>query len=83
MFYVYVLRSETNNKYYIGCTNNIDRRITEHNTGKSLYTKNKGPWKLMYTEQFDNLSNAMQREKQIKSWKKRSAIDKLINAAFV
>lgn len=83
MYLVYILKSLSNNQYYIGCTDNITRRLNEHNKGLSKYTRNRGPWKLMYKEEFNNLGTARKREKQIKSWKKRAAIEKLINAAFV
>lgn len=79
MYVVYVLKSEKNNRYYIGCTNNIERRIAEHNNGLSRYTKNKGPWVGVYKEEYSSLLEARKREKQIKSWKKRSAIEKLIS----
>lgn len=83
MYYTYILRSDKNGKYYIGCTGDLDRRITEHNNGLSKFTKGKGPWIICYSEQFNNLIDARKREKQIKSWKKRAAIEKLINGAFV
>lgn len=83
MFSTYILQSSYG-KYYIGCTNNLTRRIKEHNKGLSRYTRNKGIWMLKYSEQFDKLSIARKREKQIKSWKKRIAIEKLIKqGAFV
>lgn len=57
--------------------------MDEHNKGLSKYTKNKGPWVLVYREEFSTLKLARRREKQIKSWKKRIAIEKLIQAAIV
>jgi putative endonuclease len=83
MFYIYILKSILVGKYYVGCTDNLERRLTEHNSGLSKYTKLSMPWKLVYTEQFENLSKARLREKQIKSWKKRSAIERLINGPIV
>lgn len=80
-FCVYILKSEKTNGYYIGSTNNIERRIREHNKGKSRYTKGKGPWIILYREGFNSLREARLREQQIKSWKKRVAIEKLINLA--
>jgi len=82
MFYLYILRSETSGRYYIGQTNNIDRRLAEHNEPayiRSQTTKRfKGPWKLVYSEKHQNRLEAMLREKQIKKWKSRKAIDELI-----
>ena len=85
MHFVYIIRSESNNCYYVGCTNDIDRRINEHNHSGNIkrYTRNKGPWKLVLTERFQNLSEARQRERQIKSLKKRKAIENLIGLTNV
>ena len=83
MYWVYILRSKSNNKFYVGCTDNIIRRVKEHNLGLSKYTKGKGPWVIIYPDEFKSLSDARKREKQIKSWKKRIAIERLIQAAVV
>ncbi|GAB4219434.1 MAG: GIY-YIG nuclease family protein [Candidatus Microgenomates bacterium] len=83
MYFVYVLKSIKNGKFYVGCTNNIFRRLEEHNKGLSKYTKNFVPWKLVYKEEYLTLSEARNREKQIKSWKKRSSIENLINDSVV
>jgi len=83
MFFVYILQSISDKSYYIGCTENLKKRFTEHNKGLSKYTRNKRPWEVLYFERFSLLSQARKREKQIKSWKKRSAIEKLIHAPVV
>jgi putative endonuclease len=83
MYYVYILESLKNNSYYIGCTNNTENRLRQHNAGKSRYTKNKGPWLIRHTETYQSLKEARHREKQIKSWKKRAAVEKLIQAPIV
>ena len=67
MFTVYVLQSTVASKAYVGFTNNIERRIAEHNAGKHSYTKRYMPWILKYTEQFDNLREARERERYFKS----------------
>ncbi len=82
MYYVYILQSASTGRYYIGHTNNLCRRLSEHNdvvNRNSLTTKRfSGPWELLYTEQLMTRSEAMAREKQIKSWKSRQAIRDLI-----
>ena len=83
MYWTYIIRSQKDNRYYVGSSNNIVRRLEEHNKGLSKYTKGKGPWELVYREEVGSLVSARRRERQIKSWKKRSAIEKLISAAFV
>ncbi|PIS15675.1 GIY-YIG nuclease superfamily protein [Candidatus Roizmanbacteria bacterium CG09_land_8_20_14_0_10_41_9] len=78
MYYVYILESLRNGKYYVGCTDNIQRRLKEHNSGKNKYTKTGLPWELIYKECYNNLSIARKRERQIKGWKKRKAIEALL-----
>ncbi len=72
MYYVYIIKSEKNNSYYIGSTNNLKKRFKEHNQGKSKYTSHLRPWKLIYYEAYSNLSLALNREcklkKRAKSW---------------
>jgi len=52
MFFVYVLYSEKLKKRYVGSTKEINKRLSEHNTGKSKFTKVGIPWRLVYTESF-------------------------------
>jgi putative endonuclease len=66
MFYVYVLRSLKNQRLYIGCTNNLERRVFEHNAGLSTYTRTTRPFVLLYHEVFDDLKAARRREKTLK-----------------
>ncbi len=49
-FYVYVLQSEFDNKFYIGYTSNLERRINEHQQGKNISTAKRLPLKLIYFE---------------------------------
>jgi len=78
MFTLYILQSITTNKFYIGHTEDIQRRLLEHNAGKSSSTKSGVPWKIVYTEQYGNRSDAMQRERKLKSLKSRESIIRLI-----
>ena len=78
MYYVYILRSEKDSSYYIGQTQNLEDRLSRHNSGQSLSTKYKIPWKLVYTERFDSRSQAVKREIAIKKRKSRKYIEKLI-----
>ncbi len=78
MFYTYILKSLLNNAYYVGSCGNINERFNLHNSGKVKSTKAYIPWQLVYKEEHKNSSDAIRREMQIKSWKKRSAIERLI-----
>ena len=69
MFYVYVLKSNENTKLYIGYTNDLKRRIQEHNKGKNFSTAHKGTFSLIYYESFRFQKDATTREKQLKQFK--------------
>ena len=78
-FTVYILYSTFKSKYYIGFTSDdINERLRRHNTNHRGFTGGIGDWIIVYTEQFSTKQEAMQREKQIKNWKSRKMIEKLI-----
>jgi len=66
MFTVYILYSEILKKFYIGQTENLEKRLQEHNQGKSSFTAKGRPWKLVYLIVVDSRVSAMKLEKQIK-----------------
>ncbi len=70
MYYVYILRSPK--QFYTGSTNDLKRRFSEHQEGKSFATKGKGPWQLVYYEACTSEKDARLREKYLKTaWGKR------------
>ena len=77
-YFTYILFSESINKYYIGYTNDINRRLSEHNRVKGKFTDKGIPWKLVYSEHFSTKAEAQTREKQIKSKKSRKYIERII-----
>ena len=68
-FFVYILQSLKDNRFYIGQTNDLNDRIKRHNAGQVSATRNRKPLKIVYTETFATRSEAMQREKYLKSLK--------------
>ena len=78
MHYVYILKSEVLGKYYVGYTSNLEKRIKDHNAGRSVFTKNGVPWKIVYSETLEDRKSAWLREHQIKSYKSGEAFKKLI-----
>jgi putative endonuclease len=77
-YYVYILLSQKDNRYYIGSTSDLKRRIEYHNSGLQRSTKHRVPFKLVYYEVHDDRSSAERREKQIKRYKGGEAFRKLI-----
>ncbi|MCI0449986.1 MAG: GIY-YIG nuclease family protein [Chlorobi bacterium] len=78
MHYTYILKSKITDKYYIGSTDNPERRLILHNEGYSISTKAYIPWKLVYFETFDTKTEALRREKQLKKMKSKKYIEWLI-----
>jgi putative endonuclease len=78
-FIVYVLFSQTKNRFYIGFTSNLEERIIRHNQKSKGFTGNTNDWKVVYTENYISKEEAHKRELQIKSWKSRIKIQNLIS----
>ena len=67
MFYIYILKSLKDNRTYVGYTNDLERRLFEHNSGKNIATKNRRPLELIFSEQFETSAEAKKRELYWKS----------------
>jgi putative endonuclease len=68
-FYVYILASSTGGTLYVGVTNDLIRRVTEHRLNKvKSFTQKYCVHRLVYFEQFDDVKNAIRREKRLKKW---------------
>ena len=77
--YVYILYSEKCDKYYVGHSCDVERRIDEHNSGRGgKYTSRCKPWELMYKETYESKTLAVNRELEIKNKKSRKYIERLI-----
>jgi len=81
MYVVYILYSPLLDRYYIGFTKDISDRLRRHNAKNKGFTKKANDWKIVYQETFIHKAEAMNREKEIKKWKSRILIEKLINSA--
>lgn len=66
MYYFYVLKSEKDLKYYYGSTTDLKNRFNDHNQGKVLSTKFRRPLRVIYFEAYETISQARQREQQVK-----------------
>ena len=78
MYYTYIIQSQKNGRFYIGSCHDIDIRIERHNAGATPSTKSGRPWKLVYSESYETNSEALKREREIKSKKSRKYIEFLI-----
>jgi len=78
-YFVYILKSKKDFKYYVGSTNDVKRRLEYHNSGRQRSTKYRIPFELVYTEELPDKEIALKREFQIKSYKGGEAFKKLIS----
>lgn len=71
---MYILESQHNGRLYIGYTNDLERRLGEHNSNQTRSTRNKGPWSLLYAKKGLAKLQAMELERKLKSWKNRKRV---------
>ena len=81
IYYFYVLQSESTGRFYTGHTENLSKRILEHNNKRTPSTRNRGPWVLFHSEEYPTRSDAMRREREVKSMKSRGYIEALARAS--
>jgi putative endonuclease len=79
MYFTYILYSKTRDRYYIGYTSDLSKRLQKHNMGNSKSTKSGIPWEIVYFEEYETKSEAMARERAIKKKKSRKYIEWFIN----
>ena len=78
MFYFYILRCK-DDSLYCGYANDLTKREQDHNSGKgSKYVHAKGGGKIIYSEKFATLSEALKRETQVKSWSRKKKLQLII-----
>ena len=76
-YWVYILRSGTTGRFYVGHTNDLKDRLRRHNEGRTEVNKGRGPWQLLYQEGFPTRQATVARERAIKNQKSRSYIERL------
>lgn len=81
--FVYILKSLRNGRYYIGSTNNLERRIVEHESGKSTYTSESAPWELVFRQEFETLVLARSYEFKLKKLKNRKVLEQIISSGRI
>ncbi len=81
MFFIYILRSRADNGYYVGFTSDLNKRIKEHNSGRTKSLKHRLPLELVYSEEYEKKKDAKAREAQLKSWKGGDAFKNLLRSS--
>ncbi len=78
-YFVYILQSSKDGRYYIGSTANLEARLLYHNAGLQRSTRHRIPFILIYSEKLHSKTLALQREKQIKAYKGGEAFKRLFS----
>jgi len=78
--FLYILLSEKLSKYYIGSTNDLERRLHEHNLGHTAFTKLGIPWSLIFSKEFDTIHEARSEERRLKKCKSRKYLEQYMKA---
>jgi putative endonuclease len=79
VYFTYKIKSKIKDRYYIGSSDNLERRLILHNEGNTISTKAYIPWELVYFETFRTKSEALKREKHLKKMKSKKYIKWLID----
>ena len=80
-YFVYIIFSQQLDKYYVGHTADLSKRVDQHNSGISSFTSKASDWVLKYSESFSDRMTALAREKEIKNKKSRRYIEWLMSSA--
>jgi len=80
-FWVYIIYSCSLDRYYVGYTIDLEKRLAEHNNGISTFTSKAIDWELKLSINYSSREQAMQKEKEIKKKKSRKYIEWLISSA--
>jgi len=80
MYSVYILYSEKLDKYYVGSTADVEKRLERHNEGWGRFTKGGIPWEIVHVEKYRSKPEALKREQYIKRKKSRVYIQDLIDS---
>ncbi|MFH1473116.1 MAG: GIY-YIG nuclease family protein [bacterium] len=83
MYYVYILQSLKDSKFYTGLAKDVPRRLSEHNGGFVKPTKGRRPLKLVYTEKFKTLAEARSREKFFKTGSGREFREEILKQKHI
>lgn len=82
MYFIYVLRSMTTGRHYVGFTLDLVQRLGQHNSGITNSTKNRGPWELVHQEEFATRTEAMRRERYWKSGQGREELRRILAGCY-
>ena len=81
-YFLYILYSESIDRYYTGISHDPEMRLHYHNNSDKGWTHRGRPWKLVFTNEFENKSDALKWERKLKRIKKRFIIELIVKGEF-
>ena len=78
-FFLYILKSESANRFYVGSSEDPKRRLSYHNSIEKGFTARYRPWALVYTKEFETKHEALAAERKVKAWKSAKMIERLVS----
>ena len=82
-YYSYIIESQKDLRWYVGHTNNVERRLSEHNAEQNKSTRGKGPWKLVLLREFDSNLEASRFEVKLKRLRNKEYIRNIYKEYFL
>ena len=83
MYFVYIIKSAKDESWYYGFSENLDKRLGNHNAGKSIYTKGKLPWVLIFQRGFESKTEALKFERSLKKLRNKKYIRETFSEYFI
>ena len=80
--YVYILKSEKGS-FYIGSTNDLDKRLKQHLNGHTQTTRQRKIYRLIFSQRYDSLAEARKIERKIKNFKRKDFIEKIVKDGYI
>jgi len=77
-YYLYILKSETADRYYVGISSNPQRRLEYHNSFEKGFTSRYRPWRIVFAKEYPSKTEAHAAETMVKDWKSRKMIEQLL-----
>jgi len=78
-YFLYILKSKSIDKNYVGISQNPERRLEYHNTIEKGFTSRYRPWEIVFTQEFNTKKETSIIEQKIKAWKSKKMIERIIN----
>ena len=81
--FVYILESKRDERYYVGSTTNVEKRLKHHQSGGTPSTRRMGPMELVFQQEFPTLQEARHIEKRLKKLKRKDYLKKIVRDGYI